>query len=480
MTDSEILEGVLEEFKKLAAIPRPSGHIEKVSLFLKDYFAEMGFNAVQDEVKNVIVDAPPAAGFENAPLIVLQGHMDMVAVAADGVPFNPTKDPIHLMRDDKYLKAAGTSLGADDGMGVAAIMFLAKNMKTRGALRFIFTVDEETGMTGASFLDEKYLKDAKYLINCDSEVFDEITVGCAGNVTMDFEKEINRIPIAKKNIVEISLTGLLGGHSGERIGDNRANAIKSLAKACGEIDGQSEIELIEINGGNARNAIPSFAKCVIATDMEPDMLNIVLMNEGRSLYSMYDEEGATFSVKEVATDKKAIARGDAMRILQFINLVHSGIYAVDQNGNVETSANLGMIRTEENQVKISVLPRSSRDKKLDLFISKGKDLAELTGFKAAFSDKTPCWSYSESVPLAEAMKEIFEKTTGRKMRIKETHAGLECGYFKKKNPNLEIVSVGTTNEEIHSPRERLVLATVAPMVRMIEETILDISKKTCC
>ena len=476
MTDKEILEGVLDEFKKLAAIPRPSGHIEKISQFLKDYFSEMGFKVFIDDVQNVIVDAPPAAGFENAPLIVLQSHMDMVAVAADGVPFNPTKDPIRLMRDEKYLKAAGTSLGADDGMGVATIMFLAKNMKARGALRFIFTVDEEIGMTGASFLDEKYLKDAKYLINCDSEVFDELTVGCAGNVTMDFEKEINRVPVTKKNVVEINLTGLLGGHSGERIGDNRGNAITALAKACREIDAQSEIELIEINGGNARNAIPSFATCVIATDMEPDMLNITLMNEGRSLYSMYDEEGATFSVKEVATGKKAIARGDAMRILQFINLVHSGTYAVHQNGEVETSANLGIIRTEETKIKISVLPRSSRDKKLDLFISQGKDLAELTGFKAAFSDKTPSWSYSESVPLAEKMKEIFEHITGKKMRIKETHAGLECGYFKKKNPNLEIVSIGTTNEEIHSPRERLVLATVAPIVRMIEETILEISK----
>ncbi len=476
MTDEEILEGVLDEFKKLAAIPRPSGHIEKISQFLKNYFSEMGFKVFIDDVQNVIVDAPPAAGFENAPLIVLQSHMDMVAVAADGVPFNPTKDPIRLMRDEKYLKAAGTSLGADDGMGVATIMFLAKNMKARGALRFIFTVDEEIGMTGASFLDEKYLKDAKYLINCDSEVFDELTVGCAGNVTMDFEKEINRVPVTKKNVVEINLTGLLGGHSGERIGDNRGNAITALAKACREIDAQSEIELIEINGGNARNAIPSFATCVIATDMEPDMLNITLMNEGRSLYSMYDEEGATFSVKEVATGKKAIARGDAMRILQFINLVHSGTYAVHQNGEVETSANLGIIRTEETKIKISVLPRSSRDKKLDLFISQGKDLAELTGFKAAFSDKTPSWSYSESVPLAEKMKEIFEHITGKKMRIKETHAGLECGYFKKKNPNLEIVSIGTTNEEIHSPRERLVLATVAPIVRMIEETILEISK----
>ena len=476
MTDKEILEGVLDEFKKLAAIPRPSGHIEKISQFLKNYFSEMGFKVFIDDVQNVIVDAPPAAGFENAPLIVLQSHMDMVAVAADGVPFNPTKDPIRLMRDEKYLKAAGTSLGADDGMGVATIMFLAKNMKARGALRFIFTVDEEIGMTGASFLDEKYLKGAKYLINCDSEVFDELTVGCAGNVTMDFEKEINRVPVTKKNVVEINLTGLLGGHSGERIGDNRGNAITALAKACREIDAQSEIELIEINGGNARNAIPSFATCVIATDMELDTLNITLMNEGRSLYSMYDEEGATFSVKEVATGKKAIARGDAMRILQFINLVHSGTYAVHQNGEVETSANLGIIRTEETKIKISVLPRSSRDKKLDLFISQGKDLAELTGFKAAFSDKTPSWSYSESVPLAEKMKEIFEHITGKKMRIKETHAGLECGYFKKKNPHLEIVSVGTTNEEIHSPRERLVLATVAPIVRMIEETILEISK----
>lgn len=473
MTDDEILENVLDEFKKIAQIPRPSGNEEKISDFLKNFFTDLGFETIQDEVNNVIVNAPPTKDYENAPLTILQGHMDMVAVAADGVPFNPQKDPIRLLREEKYLRAMGTSLGADDGMGIAIIMFLAKHLKERGALRFIFTVDEEMGMKGASALNAKYFKDAKYLINCDSEKYDEIIKGCAGNITFEFNKNIKREPVDQnKNVVTIELTGLKGGHSGERIGDNRANAIIELMRAIRNLKTWGETELISINGGSARNAIPSLAKAVIATNIDIDTLKIALMEEGRSVYKNYDEEDAEFVIREGKADFGAITNDDAEMIFKFVNLIHSGVYAMNDN-MVETSANLGIITTNENSVNISFLPRSSKDKKLDIFVTKAKDLAELTNFNVNHSEKALGWSQKTS-ELADIMAKNFKSVTGKDMEIKEMHAGIECGFFHKNNPNLDIVSIGTTNIDIHSPNERLELATVAPIVKLVAKTLKDI------
>lgn len=182
--NENILEGVLEEFAKLAAIPRPSKHEEQVSNFLKNFFEERGFEVVQDNFKNIIAEIPASVGKENAPLTILQAHMDMVCVAEDGYDFNPTRDPIKLVRGDKFLEAEGTSLGADDGIGIAEILYLVKNRDAHphGKLRIIFTTDEEQGMSGAINLDEKFLAGAAFLINCDSEKFGELVAGSAGCV----------------------------------------------------------------------------------------------------------------------------------------------------------------------------------------------------------------------------------------------------------------------------------------------------------
>lgn len=475
MSDNEILESVLAEFKEIAKIPRPSLHEKQISDYLKDYFNKLGFETIQDEVNNIIVNIPASKGFENAPLTILQAHMDMVAVAAEGVPFDPLTSPIHLLREEDYLRAMGTSLGADDGMGIAIIMFLAKNLKKHGALRLIFTVDEETGMKGAKNLDEKYLKDAKYLINCDSEDYDEIVIGCAGSVTMEFTKEIKREAVTKNNIVTVELTGLMGGHSGERIGDNRANAILALLRALRNLKNYGENEFISIEGGSARNAIPSFARAILATDIDRDMLKIALMEEGRSVYKIYGEENAEFVIKNGETNFGAICEEDTEKIFQFANLIHSGVYVMSVNNMVETSANLGLMSVTENSVNFSLMPRSSCDKKLDIFISQGEDLAALTGFTMTHSGKFLGWSQKDS-KLATIMADKFKQITGKDMTIKEIHAGLECGYHYMKNPQLDIVSIGTSNIDIHSPRERVLLSTVAPITRLVGNTLDEIAR----
>ena len=211
----KILESVLDEFKNLAAIPRPSKHEEKVSNFLRDYLKSYGFEVVQDDSKNIIAEIPASCGKENTPRTILQAHMDMVCVAEVGYKFNPLEDAIKLVRTEDFLTAEGTSLGADDGMGIAEILYIVKNHEkfVHGAIRIIFTVDEEQGMSGAMNLDEKYLADAEFFINCDSENYDEIVAGSAGNIHVEFSRRINYTAPKFSNAYKIKFSGLHGGHS---------------------------------------------------------------------------------------------------------------------------------------------------------------------------------------------------------------------------------------------------------------------------
>ena len=209
----EILADVLDEFSNLAKIPRKSGHEKAVSDYLKKRLEGMGLSVVQDDVNNIIADMPASPGYESAPRTILQCHMDMVCVAEEGVSYDPLTDPIRLHRTDEILEAEGTSLGSDDGSGIAIIIHTLKSVKRHGPLRMIVTVDEEQGMTGAVHLDKKYLSDADFLINCDSENYDELTVGSAGSVNLDFEKEMKEQKPVCGSAYEIAVSGLKGGHS---------------------------------------------------------------------------------------------------------------------------------------------------------------------------------------------------------------------------------------------------------------------------
>ena len=235
MAKDEILEQVLEEFGKLAKIPRKSGHEEAVSNFLRDELTGLGLNVVQDKAFNLIADMPAAKGREQAPLTILQSHMDMVCVAAEGVAYNPLTDGIQTVRTEEYLQAEGTSLGSDDGTGIAEILYILKHLKEHGPIRVIFTVDEEQGMSGAIALSEEYLKGASFLINCDSENWDVLTIGSAGSVNLDFSRRLKRVAPTAGRAFCLELGGLRGGHSGERIGDGRGNAIRTMAMLLKEI-----------------------------------------------------------------------------------------------------------------------------------------------------------------------------------------------------------------------------------------------------
>ena len=477
--NSEILENVLKEFEKLAAIPRKSGHEKAVSDFLKGYLEELGFQTVQDEVFNIIADKPASAGFEKAPLVILQGHMDMVCVAEEGYDYDPLRDPIKLRRTEEYLEAEGTSLGSDDGIGVAEAIYILKTMENHGPLRLIVTVDEEQGMKGAIHLDRRYLEDAVFLINCDSENYDELTVGSAGSVNLDFSRKMKCVPPHAGHAWIVGAKGLKGGHSGERIGDGRGNALRTLAAAIRAIQKKGEVELVSFDGGKARNAIPSDARAVFVSDIPKAEIQAVLAEQEQRFRQMYGaaDEGR-FLLEETGLPEEVFVPEDTLALLRLIQIIHSGVYAMSQAvpGLVETSANLGVIGTEGNRVFVQCMPRSASDQKIDEFCRTAEDWAALTGFDLQIGTKSPGWKENKNSRMARLMEEIFQEQNGKPMKVGTIHAGLECGWHFCKNPSLDIVSIGVTTQEIHSPRERLVLSTVEPQVRLICEALRRIAK----
>ncbi len=476
----DVLENVLAEFEQLARIPRKSGHEEKVSNYLRDYLRSLGFQVVQDEKFNIIADKPASAGAENAPLTILQGHMDMVCVAVPGVQFDPLKDAIRLKRTEKYLSAEGTSLGADDGIGVAEALYIMKNQEQHGPLRMIVTVDEEQGMTGAIHLGAKYLADASFLINCDSENYDELTVGSAGSVNLDFSRTmVQQAPSAAK-AWKISVKGLLGGHSGERIGDGRGNAIRTAAMMLLAMDEQGiSYELAAFQGGTARNAIPAEAEVVFTTNTSRQELQSVVAAQQEHFQQIYGgiEPEARLLLEEAELPGQVFAPVDTKALLQLIITLHSGVYAMSQviPGLVETSANIGVIRTQGSRVNIQFFPRSAIDAKIDEFCRMAQAYAAMSGFTAQIGTKSPGWKERKDSQLARIMADTFADQNGRPMKVETIHAGLECGWHFRKNPNLDMVSIGVTTMDIHSPNEKLLLETVEPQVALIMETLRKIA-----
>ena len=476
----DILEGVLDEFKKLAAIPRANGHEQAVSDFLQKYLTDAGFSVVQDATNNIIADKPATKGYENAPRTILQGHMDMVAVGEEGYDYDPLKDPIKLVRTDKYLEAEGTSLGADDGIGVAEGIYLMKNAKDHGPLRLIVTTDEERGMTGAIALDAKHLTDAQFLINCDSENYDELTVGSAGGIDLSFERTLRREAPQAGTAYQLDVRGLLGGHSGERIGDGRGNAIRTLALILLALQKQGEVQVADFHGGKAHNAIPNIAQATFVTSLSKEAVEKVLAAEKEKYLAIYGsvDPDIELVLTKTASPSSVLIAGDTKRLLQLLTIMHSGVYAMSTviPGLVETSANLGVVKMDEEKVHIEVFPRSAVDGKLDEFALYAREIAELTGFTAIVGTKSPGWKENKDSRLAKIVAETFEEQNGKPMKVETIHAGLECGWHFSKNPKLDMVSIGVTTQDIHSPNEKLVLATVEPQVRLIEETLHKIAK----
>ena len=475
-------KGLWESFYSLTRIPRPSGKRKEIADFLVNYGKSLGLETLQDEIGNVLIRKPASAGLENHPGVILQGHMDMVPQKNNDVEFDFEKDPIEAYVEDngEWVTAKGTTLGADNGIGVATAMaILADKNVVHPPLEAFFTIDEETGMYGANDLKSGWLK-GKYLLNLDSETEGELYVGCAGGIDAEATFAYEPVDTEKGDIaLRVEIKGCKGGHSGCDIHLQRANAIKLLFRFLKDAVANYEARLASVEGGSLRNSLPREAAAVITIpeDSYQDLQDLIDRYEDLWLRE-YDgvETDLHFSAKEVECPKKEMPEDVQDFLIHAITLCPHGVYRVipEMPDIVETSNNLAIIEThmpdEKSQmanVKVICLARSSVESRKEELASVIQSAFSLAGADVKFSGAYPGWKPNFKSTLLATMKSVYEKEFGNSPRIVTIHAGLECGIIGSKYEGMEMISFGPTIEHPHSPDERVNIATVQKFYRFV-------------
>lgn len=468
-------KGLWESFYSLTQIPRPSGKRKEIADFLVNYGKSLGLETLQDEIGNVLIRKPASAGMENHPGVILQGHMDMVPQKNSNKVFDFEKDAIQAYIEDngEWVTADGTTLGADNGIGVATAMaILADKDAVHPPLEAFFTIDEETGMYGANDLKGGWLK-GKYLLNLDSETEGELYVGCAGGIDVEATFDYQPVETEEGDIaLKVELKGCKGGHSGCDIHLQRANAIKLLFRFLKDAVANYEARLAHVEGGNMRNAIPREASAIITipADSYQDVQDLVDRYEDLWLRE-YDgvETDLHFTAQEVDCPKTELPEDVQDFLIHAITLCPHGVYRVipEMPDIVETSNNLAIIETKSNQIKAICLTRSSVESRKEELASVIHSAFALAGAKVEFSGAYPGWKPNFKSGLLKTMKETYVKEFGNEPRIVTIHAGLECGIIGSKYAGMEMISFGPTIEHPHSPDERVNIATVQKFYRYV-------------
>ena len=460
-------KAVFDYFAEINKVPRPSKHEEKMIAYLKDFAEKNSLAFKTDEAGNVLIAKPATPGMEGRPTVVLQGHMDMVCEKRSDRVIDFENDPIETFIDGEWMRAKGTTLGADDGIGVAlAMAILTDSAIKHGPIECLFTRDEETGLTGAFAIEPGFMT-GKYLINLDSEDEGEIFIGCAGGVNTDIEFEYYAESIPEGYVaMRVVVDKLTGGHSGDDINKNRANANKVLARFLYDIGGKYDMKLCSIDGGNLHNAIPRHAEAVIAVPEEQK-------HEIRSDFNIFaaaiqdeyhtTEPTAEFLMESVELPETAIDDITANNLIAALNAVHNGVYEWSQDipNFVETSSNLASVKMpEEGKIKIVASQRSSTHSQLDAVCNVVASAFNLAGADVLINEGYPGWKPNPDSELLKIAVEKYKELFGKEPKVRAIHAGLECGLFSEKYPGLDMVSFGPTLRGVHSPDEKLLIPTV--------------------
>ena len=479
----EIINKVVDNFKLLARVPRPSHHEEKISEFLAGWAKQQGFQVQRDKQKNIMFDVPATPGYEALPLAILQGHMDMVCVAAEGVTFDPLKDPIKVVRDDKAgtLTADGTSLGGDDGAGVAMIMLAVQGGLKHGPLRIIITTDEEDGMEGAFGLSSDWLAGARYLINLDNEVSDEVLVSTAAGDSVKVTGNVTLQKPIGSTAVKLELKGLKGGHSGIEINKGRCNGLIAMARLLKEIRDQGlDFSLISFGGGTASNAIPARADAVImikATDKAT--LKTIAEAYLSNLQNKYTgiEDDIQLLITDVPAAGRALSAKDRDNAILFMDVIIDGVktWSADMKGLVESSSNLGIFTADENGIVARTYVRSSVGVLEERIVQSQEELALRCFYHSEVIKMADPWPYNPNSKLLALTKQAYRKLNGEDIKVVAVHAGLECGTFAKLNPKLDMISIGPDLKDVHSPKETLYLSSIPKTCKLLQELLLQLN-----
>ena len=460
-------EELFHYFAEVCKVPRPSKHEGRMVEFLKRFAADHGLPCKVDDAGNVLISKPATPGREGLRTVILQSHMDMVCEKNADTVHDFTTDPIETYVDGEWLKARGTTLGADNGIGVATeLAILASDSVEHGPLECLFTVDEETGLTGAFALQPGFMS-GEMLINLDSEDEGELFIGCAGgiNTTIDFAYTTEPVP-AGYAAMRVAVRGLTGGHSGDDINKNRANANKLLNRFLCATAAKMDMRLCSIDGGNLHNAIPREAEAVIAVpDAEKETVRVDLNVFAAAVEDEYSvtEPGVKFFLESVETPAVAVCRDVAGRMMKAVHGVYCGVFAMSQDipGFVETSTNLASIKMNtEGNIRIVTSQRSSITSARDNVRDSVAAVFELAGAKVSSNDGYPGWKPNPSSQILAIAVESYKRLFGVEPKVKAIHAGLECGLFLEKYPSLDMVSFGPTLRGVHSPDERMHIPSV--------------------
>lgn len=445
-------------FASLNEVPRGSKKEEKVIQFMVDFGKKLNLDTVVDAVGNVIIKKPASKGMENRKTVVLQSHLDMVHQKNSNTNFDFDTEGIKMKIEGEWVKAEGTTLGADNGLGVAAIMSVLESKSIKHpAIEALFTIDEETGMTGAMGLQAGYLN-GEILLNLDTEEDDEIDIGCAGGIDITAQNPYNAVSTPSNSIgFTISVTGLNGGHSGMDIDKGLGNANKIMNRLL--FGSQEFVRVAEINGGSLRNAIPreSFAIVSVKELYKDQFLKVInkIAKEIKSELKTVDPN-IEITYTEIAVPKKVMTSISQNTLIKTLYALHNGVYRMsnDMDDLVETSNNIARVIVKEELIKVLCLTRSSvESSKFDL-ANTLKATFELSGFKVTLSGSYPGWKPNVNSAILKVLSETYEKLFESKANIVACHAGLECGILGTNYPEMDMISFGPTIQGAHSPDER--------------------------
>ena len=451
---------LFEYFEEICAIPHGSGNEAGIADYLVAFAASHGLAYHRDAVNNVFIKAPATKGLEDRPAILLQGHTDMVCEKNNDTVHDFLRDGLKLFVEDGWLGARGTTLGGDDGIAVAMMLAILDGQMPHPAVECLFTVEEEVGLLGAESFDYS-LVSAKRMINMDSEDESVVTAGCAGGLRTDLSIPVT-YEAAKGTAVEIKIGGLAGGHSGADVHLGRANANKLMGRLLLALSKEFDFGLCALEGGSKDNAIPRECTAVVCGKGLLSMPAKVakLTNEIKSELCAADA-GFFMQCKTLATPDVCMDKDSTARVVCAMGTVANGVLAMSNNieGLVEYSRNLGIVRTEQGSVHLTLSSRSAIESQLDASIDDLDALATLCKGSARHHSRYPGWSYAVESPLRDQYLTAYEGLFGKTPEVSVIHAGLECGIIRSKLPDMDMISVGPNMRDIHSPAERLDLAS---------------------
>jgi len=472
-----------QNFYSLTQVPRPSHKKEQIGAFLVNFGKSLGLETVQDEIGNVLIRKPATPGMENRKAVVLQAHMDMVPQKNSSVPHDFQKDPIDAYIDGEWVTAHDTTLGADNGIGLAAAMTVIQSKDIKHpAIEMFITVDEETGMFGAFGLQPNVLK-GDILINMDSEDEGELYVGCAGGIDGDITFRYKEVPVEEGDVaLKVSLTGLKGGHSGVDINLQRGNANKLMFRFLKDAVADYEARLASIDGGSLRNAIPreAFAVITVPEDDVDDIVDFVKEYEDLFIEEFKGvEEKISFTVEQVGLPTGLIPEEVQDDLINGVTACPNGVlrFIPELPEVVETSNNLAIIKSDGNSVILRTLIRSSVESRKEELASMVESVFLLAGAKVELVGGYPGWKPNLDSPILKQMTKVYEDKYGKTPKVMIIHAGLECGILGTHYPKMDMISFGPTIKFPHSPDEKVNIATVTKFWDYLLATLENIPVK---